>query len=207
MEKQQQPLGKRIYKQTAHWSRWFHLYLSMVSFLILLFFAITGITLNHTEWFADQQKTTTLKDTVPMAWVEAKLDTIAIKKLEIVERFRNKFGIKGALTEFIIDEYQCTVSFNGPGYAVAAFVNRENGIVEINETYVGWVGVLNDLHKGRDTGSKWKWLIDISAVLMILVSITGLMMLFFLKSKRIAGLAVIIVGGILCWLVYYFGVQ
>ncbi len=37
-------------------SRWLHIYLSMVSFGIVFFFAITGLTLNHAEWFAGQQK-------------------------------------------------------------------------------------------------------------------------------------------------------
>ena len=38
-------------------SRWLHIYLSMASFAIVFFFAVTGLTLNHTEWFADQQRT------------------------------------------------------------------------------------------------------------------------------------------------------
>ena len=42
------PLWKR---RTAIAARWLHIYLSMVSFAILFFFAVTGITLNHAEWF------------------------------------------------------------------------------------------------------------------------------------------------------------
>ena len=38
----------------------------------------------------------------------------------------------------------------------------------------GLLGVLNDLHKGRDTGSKWKWLIDVSALFLVVVAVTGL---------------------------------
>jgi uncharacterized protein len=38
-------------------SRWLHIYLSMASFGILFFFAITGLTLNHVEWFTRQQHT------------------------------------------------------------------------------------------------------------------------------------------------------
>ncbi len=30
--------------------RWLHVYISMLSFLVILFFAITGVTLNHPEW-------------------------------------------------------------------------------------------------------------------------------------------------------------
>ena len=106
------------------------------------------------------------------------------------------------VSEFTIDEYQCTISFNGPGYTADVFVNREDGSYEIAETKTGIWGVLNDLHKGRDTGKAWAWVIDISAVLMVIVSLTGLMMLFFLKKKRVAGILLVLAGGLLSYLLY-----
>ena len=191
----------RLKRNTSNWSRWLHIYLSMFSFIILLFFAITGITLNHTEWFADQQKTTSMNGKLNLQWVSVK-DTARIAKLNIVEFLRNTHGIKGAVGEFSIDENQCTISFNGPGYTADAFVNREDGSYEVSETKTGIWGVLNDLHKGRDSGKTWGWLIDASAVLMVLVSMTGLIMLFFLKKKRVSGILIMVLGGLISYLVY-----
>lgn len=191
----------RFKRNTSNWSRWLHIYLSMFSFMILLFFAVTGITLNHTEWFADQQKTTSMNGKLNLEWVSVK-DTARIAKLNIVEFLRNTHGIKGAVGEFSIDENQCTISFNGPGYTADAFVNREDGSYEVSETKTGIWGVLNDLHKGRDSGKTWAWLIDASAVLMVLVSMTGLIMLFFLKKKRVSGILIMVLGGLICYLVY-----
>jgi len=188
-------------RNTSNWSRWLHIYLSMFSFIILLFFAVTGITLNHTEWFADQQKTITIKGELNQDWVSVE-DTAKIAKLSIVEFLRNTHGIKGSVGEFSIDESQCTISFNGPGYTADAFVNREDGSYEISETKTGIWGVMNDLHKGRDAGKTWAWLIDVSAVLMVLVSVTGLIMLFFLKKKRVSGVLTIILGGLISYLIY-----
>lgn len=177
-------------------SRWLHIYLSMGSFFILFFFALTGITLNHTEWFEHQLKTSNVKGNLQQAWVAGK-DSTSVKKLEIVEWLRSKHGIHGALADFVIDEYQCTISFNGPGYTADIFVDREDGSYDLSETRTGAFGILNDLHKGRDTGKAWAWVIDISAVLMMLVSLSGLMMLYFLKKKRLAGFLVAIAGAIL----------
>ena len=191
----------RFKRNTSNWSRWLHIYLSMFSFIILLFFAVTGITLNHTEWFADQQKTTSMNGKLNLQWVSVK-DTARIAKLNIVEFLRNTHGIKGAVGEFSIDENQCTISFNGPGYTADAFVNREDGSYEVSETKTGIWGVLNDLHKGRDSGKTWGWLIDASAVLMVLVSMTGLIMLFFLKKKRVSGILIMVLGGLISYLVY-----
>ena len=193
--------GKKWRKNISSSSRWLHIYLSLFSFVALLFFAVTGVTLNHTDWFSDMQHTNTITDSVNVGYVNGK-DTSTVNKLAIVEEFRNKHHVKGSLAEFRIDDTQCMVSFKGPGYAADIFLDRETGKYEMSETLTGWVGVMNDLHKGRDSGRTWAWLIDISAILMILVSLTGLVMLFFLKKKRVNGVIVMVVGGLVVYLVY-----
>ena len=47
--------------------RWLHVYLSMVSFAVLLFFAVTGFTLNHPTWFENQQSTRMVHGSVSTA--------------------------------------------------------------------------------------------------------------------------------------------
>lgn len=188
-------------KRTAALSRWLHLYLSMLCFLIVLFFAVTGLTLNHTEWFDGKQVERKMEATVPVDWVN-NADTSKIKKLEIVEFLRSKYGIKGYVSDFFIEEEQCSLSFKGPGYSADAFVNRKDGSLQLTELRLGLFAVLNDLHKGRDSGKGWSWLIDISAVFLTLVSLTGLIMLFFLKKRRLSGLIITVIGGAICYLVY-----
>ena len=80
-----------------------------------------------------------------------------------------------------------TVSFKGPGYAADAFVDRKTATYEITETRMGLVAIVNDLHKGRDTGAVWAQVIDLSAVLMMLVSVTGLTLIFFLHKRLALG--------------------
>lgn len=203
IEKQKQKRRRRfvLKKRTAAFSRWLHLYLSMLCFLIVLFFSVTGLTLNHTEWFDGQQSEKKLEGKLPVEWVN-NADTSKIKKLEIVEFFRNKYNIKGYVSDFLIDDEQCSVSFKGPGYSADAFINRKDGSMQMTELRLGLVAVLNDLHKGRDSGKGWSWLIDISAIFLTLISLSGLLMLFFLKKKRLNGLIIALVGGIICYLVY-----
>ena len=40
-----------LQRQLAVWSRWLHIYLSLISFGAILFFSVTGLTLNHPDWF------------------------------------------------------------------------------------------------------------------------------------------------------------
>jgi hypothetical protein len=188
-------------KRTAAFSRWLHLYLSMLCFLVVLFFSVTGLTLNHVEWFDGKQVEKKFEGILPVDWVN-NADTSKIKKLEIVEFVRNKYGIKGYVSDFLIDDEQCSVSFKGPGYSADAFINRKDGAMQLTELRLGLVAVLNDLHKGRDSGKGWSWLIDISAIFLTLVSLSGLLMLFFLRKKKLNGLIIALIGGIICYLVY-----
>ena len=86
------------------------------------------------------------------------------------------------------------MTFKGPGYAADAFIDRESGRYNVSQTYHGFLAVINDLHKGRDTGPAWSALIDVSAVLMTLISLTGLVLLFYLKLRRVPGLVVTLIG-------------
>ena len=191
-----------IKKATVTWARWLHIYLSMGSFAILLFFAVTGLTVNHPEWFTGQQKTAIYKGQMPAKWIKPEVD-----KLQLVEQLRRTHGIRADLSDFRVDDQQCSVSFKGPGYTADTFVDRDSGKYELTETRMGWGAVINDLHKGRDTGRSWKWLIDASAVLMTLVSLTGLALIFFIAKRRISGLVCLAIGTAACYAVYLIWVR
>lgn len=189
-------------RRLASLSRWLHIYLSMASFAILLFFAVTGLTLNHAERFSAAPRIAQIKGKVEINWIKA--EDAAVDRLAVVEYLRQAHGIKGALSDFRLDESQVSVSFKGPGYAADAFINRETGEYELTETRSGLVAILNDLHKGRDTGRTWSWLIDASAVLMTLVSLTGLILIWFVKRRRSSGLMLAGVCAVACYLIYLF---
>jgi uncharacterized protein len=200
-QKQKKNIRFILRKRTAAFSRWLHLYLSMFCFVIVLFFAVTGLTLNHTEWFDGKQVENKFEGKMPIEWINT-TDTAKLKKLEVVEFLRKKYHITGYVSDFIIQDNDCSVSFKGPGYSADAFINREDGAFKLSEYKMGLFAVLNDLHKGRDSGKKWSYLIDISAIFLTVVSISGLMMLFFLKKKRLGGFLIAIIGGIICYLIY-----
>jgi hypothetical protein len=188
------PLWKR---RTAAVSRWLHVYLSMVSFAIVFFFAVTGLTLNHQQWFAKQQKTVQYKGTVELRWVKGN-----VAKLEIVEALRSRHKISSAVSEFRVDNGQVSVSFKGPGYSADVFVDRATGSYDVTETRMGLAAVLNDLHKGRHSGRAWSWVIDVSAVFMTVVSLSGIVLLCFLQKRRFSGFIASGVGLVLCYGVY-----
>src|SRR5258708_35614609 len=184
-------------RRLAALARWLHIYLSMISFAVLLFFAVTGLTLNHVEWFSAPPRTTHLQGAI---------DPKSLTPEAIVEHLRRTQGIKSTLSESRCnagtDDAQCELSFKGPGYVADVLVDRATGKYTVTETRMGLVSVINDLHKGRDSGKAWSAIIDISAILLTLVSATGLILIFYLHKHRRWGMIAIAIGALVCYVVY-----
>jgi len=115
-----------------------------------------------------------------------------------VEYLRSRNRVSGAVSDFRIDDSQVSVSFKGPGYAADIFIDRDSGAYDLTENKMGLAAVMNDLHKGRDSGHAWSLVIDISAVLMTFVSASGIVLLCFLQKRRFSGFLAAAVGAGLC---------
>ena len=98
------------------------------------------------------------------------------------------------------------VSFKGPGYSADTFIDRESGEYTLTEIDHGFVALVNDLHKGRDTGPVWSLVIDLAAGLMTVISLTGLVLVFYLKLRRVPGIVVAVVGTVVLVIVFRFWV-
>lgn len=210
------PLAKRVKRQLAVWLRWLHIYASMFGLAVTLFFAATGVTLNHPDWFSETEKTESIEGELKPEWVkynkpvenadsgQSAADELAgVAKLDVVEHLRKINSVRGALAEFNGDDRECMVTFKGPGYAADAVIDRATGKYKLTQISHGLVAILNDLHKGRDAGQGWSLLIDISAVILCFISITGLGLIFFLKLRRAPGLVIAVVGTVVTIAIYY----
>jgi uncharacterized protein len=199
--------------------RWLHIYLSMFGLASVLFFSVTGLTLNHPDWFfAGAERSVQAEGRMDPKWLRGGATAAPsglpqesdpagqVAKLEVVEYLRTAHGVRGALADFQVDETQCVVSFKSPGYAADAFIDRASGRYDVTQTYQGVVAVRNDLHKGRDSGFVWSVLIDVSAVVLTLIALTGLVLLFYLKLRRGPGLVVILIGTAAVVAVFLLGV-
>ncbi|MCA9054706.1 MAG: PepSY-associated TM helix domain-containing protein [Planctomycetaceae bacterium] len=189
-------------------ARWLHIYLSMFGFATILFFAVTGITLNHPDWFGlEEPVVDVIRGELPVEWFSASADSDElIDRLAIAETLRSRHALQGAVSEFRVDDFDCSVGFKGPAYAADALIDRETGRYELSISRHGAIALVNDLHKGRDSGPAWSVLIDVSALLMALSSITGVVLLLYIRRKRWPGLITAAAGtaaivAVFVWLV------
>jgi len=163
------------------WWRRLHMWTSMTSLLIVLFFSLTGITLNHPTWtFGQPPVTTTARGTLPAtAITNGGIDFLAIS-----EFLRVTQHVTGEVTDHSSQNGEGSISYRGPGYAADVQFRLADRSFSLTSQKSGVVAVFNDLHKGRHTSAAWKWIIDITAGLLVLMSVTGIALQLTLKRTR-----------------------
>jgi hypothetical protein len=183
------PAAKKLFST----SRMLHLYVSAALFSLLIFFCVTGITLNHIDWLSSGEEfTTSLSLPVIQRPLEelSQLDTTPLNQL-----LTETLGLDKAKEISIDFELgEVTADYSLPaGYAFATWYIYQ-GKVEVDYQKGSIFAIMNDLHKGRHSGVYWGWLIDISAVFMLLFSLTGLIILFQQLKRRGTGLWLLMWG-------------
>ena len=190
--------------------RWIHIYLSMAGFAAIVLFSVTGVTLNHPTWFgAELSSSSDHSGTVRREWLDGPKNEsgeTTVDRLAIAEFLRAEHRLSGAVTDFRSDDAECSLTWKGPGYAADAIIDRESGKYSLTVTTHGLVSILNDLHKGRDSGPAWSVLIDVTAILTTISALTGLVLLVLLRRKRLNGLlaalgGTLVVAAVYGWLV------
>ncbi len=186
-----------------------HIYSSMLVLVLLLFFAVTGMTLNHPEWqsaigaSSSRQQLQLPDELKSLQWNEDELEQ-AGQANKIAGWLREHHQVQGAVFNFSYDpdEQLLELDFKRPAGYSTVVIELAAGQVELSTEYAGTLALLNDLHKGRYAGSSWKWLIDITAVACVLFGLTGFYLLWRQPSRRRSGINTAVFGVILMLLAY-----
>ncbi len=181
----------------------------MLGFGTIVFFSVTGITLNHPDWFGlSTDRHHDFEGTVKSSWLalESADPDRDVDRLSIAEFLRHEHRLKGTVTDVRVDQDECSLTWKGPGYAADAIIDRETGEYRLSVVEHGIVPLINDLHKGRDTGPLWSLVIDVSAALMTISAITGFVLLLYIRRKLIPGLVSAIVGIVVLFVIYLYGI-
>lgn len=159
------------------------MYTSMSCLIIVLFFAVTGITLNHPDWtFGLKDVSHKYEGVLPAGVISGdKVDW-----LKVVEQLRKDHPIRGVASEMRVDSGEGSLTFKSPGYDADCFFKIPSGKYELTTRTQGLVGIINDLHRGREGGPAWSFFIDLSGAVLFFIAATGLGIMFYLKKSRIA---------------------
>lgn len=140
--------------------REFHIYSSLFFCAFIFFFSITGVTLNHRATFESEPEYKLYEYTLNVINKE-NVD----KLLSRHEIYLNKYEVEHLLK---INE----LTLSSPGQRKDIYLQHNVLFIEISD--FGVVSRLNDLHQGRYGSILWVIISDLTVLVLVLVSITGI---------------------------------
>jgi hypothetical protein len=178
-------------KLSPFWSRQFHFWhwtSSAICLVGLLLFAFTGITLNHAADIAAEPVVTTTEEVMPESLLRSLRHAQATAEPAVPASVADwsqdvlDVDMAGRAPEWSEQELYVPLPRPG-GDGWVAFDLQTGGVIH-ERTDRGWISWLNDLHKGRDAGTAWRWFIDIFAAACFIFALSGFLLLWLHARKR-----------------------
>ncbi|WP_367646210.1 PepSY-associated TM helix domain-containing protein [Azonexus fungiphilus] len=194
--------------QATRRSRWlkqlhsWHWISSAICLVGMLLFALTGITLNHAGEIEAAPQRHSVVGQLPAAELAAVVQIAGqAQAAPLPASLRHWLATTRALAvpdlpaEWSADEVY--LALPRPGGDAWLRIDTGSGEFEYEVTDRGWISYFNDLHKGRHTGTAWRWFIDLFAVACLVFSISGLLILKLHAVHRPAIWPVVGLGAVL----------
>lgn len=162
-------------------TKW-HWISSALSLVGMLFFAATGITLNHADVLESATSQVTRQEAPLPADVMRALDGAEESSPEalppsleawLAENWRMAVSPKSI--EWSSDEV--FVDLKRPGVDASLSVDRRHATIRYEAIDRGWIAWLNELHRGRNAGPVWHVFITVFGIACVIFSVTGLLIL------------------------------
>ncbi|KJG36544.1 hypothetical protein UA32_16180 [Photobacterium angustum] len=202
-----------IKKEIQTVARQIHIYVSMFVLLILLFFTFTGFTLNHRDMFLESNVESTCElIKIPHSYFNSKKKIENLDEDKLLDYISEHSNVHGISSDFqVYTQYkdnklfegEISVNYKSPGYDAVVYIDLRTEKAEIEMTDYGFIAKLNDLHKGRNTGELWKILIDITTILITILTLAGVCLLLPKKKMLNNALKLTLLGGCIAVVVYY----
>jgi uncharacterized protein len=155
----------------------------------MILFAFTGITLNHAGDIEGKPKVEQVEAVMPADLLSQLVAPTGDEKTStlpkpVADWLTQETGAKVSRRTGEWSDSEVYVGMPKPGGDAWLSIDRETGDVIYENTERGAISWLNDLHKGRNTGTVWFWFLDVFAVAAILFCISGLVLLWLHAPRR-----------------------
>lgn len=160
--------------------RSFHLFSSLIAAIFLLFFAFSGYVMNHrAELGLDEIEETSNETTLSESLLSGKVTKTAILEWCQVQ------GARGDLAEYIQDDEEILISYVCAGGHFDAEIDLVTRNVTIIIQKNGFLETLGEIHRSPSpVGNTSSLFIDIMAVLMAVVSLSGIYLFFRMATRQ-----------------------
>ncbi len=175
-----EPVGKGVfYRLMRDW----HGYLSAFAFLILLFFAVTGVLLNHPNLFPGPGVPYFDKEYDLTATELARIKAAPSPGRALYDVMSGKVKLAGRYDGGGMMSGTLVARAEGARGTSDLEVNLTTGHVEVNVSRRNAVDVLNALHRAELAGKPWKFVVDGLAAVLIIMAILGYVLFFALRFR------------------------
>lgn len=145
----------------------------------MLLFAVTGITLNHAGVIESRPVVSSIDTQLPdeLLALLPELASGGVPPAALRNWLRTELDVRFNPKQAEWSDDELYLGLPRPGGDAWLTLDLNTGELFYESTDRGWVAYLNDLHKGRHTGTAWSWFIDLFAGVCVVFSLTGLVLL------------------------------
>ena len=177
------PRASEFYRQCRLW----HGYLSAFSFLALIFFAGTGITLNHAD-FTQMRPPMSVEKPFTLTPAEiAALRSAPDPAPVLMDIAGKRIALQGRLGPFegndVIVEDQAFLRLQGVRGGSEIRANLRTGAADVVVERQYPVEVINGLHRADRAGPVWRAFVDLIAVIMIVLAVVGFALFLSMRYR------------------------
>lgn len=187
--------------------RLIHGWLSALAFLVLCFFSVTGLLLNHPDWI-EESKPAPIERRYELTQDELAHIQFAEDPGEALARLADKkVSLRGAYSagEQVGDEVFARLQ--GVRGLTDLRVNFKTGVLQVVIEPAPLLPQLNELHRAERAGDQWRLIVDVAAIVLVLLSLIGYVIFFSLKYRLRTALLISTVSLAGLWSVFVLTVR
>ncbi|MEM8661229.1 MAG: PepSY-associated TM helix domain-containing protein, partial [Pseudomonadota bacterium] len=193
------PLGRRRYLAPINrLMRVSHIYSAASVLVSMLFFAVTGLYLNHPE-FGEGSVATSQRNLELPAWAMGQWDesgpptSVVLDLLHWLDREHQVSGIDFAV-EFDDLDNLLVIDLAAPDGSTLVEVFFDDSTVSVDERRLSLLATFNNLHRAKHVSGYWLYLSDFSAICMLIFCISGFWLMTVNKLRRTQASMVVFLG-------------
>jgi uncharacterized protein len=168
-------------------ARYVHGWLSAFAFIALFFFSLTGLFLNHPDWFEasqdEQVQQISLPQNISETWMQQENPTESI-----LSYVRQQHAVIGRYKSSEVMDSEVMIRLESPAGSTDIWAMLDMGELEVTTKPASTMTLIQDLHRGKNAGTSWSWFIDISAIVILLLSIAGFILFLTVKTRLLTHL-------------------
>lgn len=184
------------------YARYIHAWLSAFAFVLLMFFAATGLLLNNPSWFSRD---------IPEQHHQFKLSKAQAQQIAasqnpsavVLQLLQAQHTVVGRLQSSEVIDGDVMLRLESPAGQSDVVYSPTTLQIEINQKPASTVSLLSELHRGKNTSVAWSWLIDISAIIILLLSIAGFILFLSLKGRLLSHVLLMLMSVLLLMALIY----